>query len=130
MHPASLLYPQTKCAKKQFYAHLAHVALRHALTIDNCQLTIDNSSLSLCPLVPLSPCPLVTLSLPPSCAKLPPVTKHRPLILQLVVLTLGRLFLNTGVRMVYPFLPELARGLGVSLPVLSRLITLRAFTGF
>jgi predicted MFS family arabinose efflux permease len=58
------------------------------------------------------------------------VTKRRPLILQLVVLTLGRLFLNTGVRMVYPFLPELARGLGVSLDALSRLITMRAFTGF
>jgi predicted MFS family arabinose efflux permease len=57
-------------------------------------------------------------------------SKQRPLILQLVVLTLGRLFLNTGVRMVYPFLPELARGLGVTVPVLSRLITLRAFAGF
>lgn len=58
------------------------------------------------------------------------MTKHRPLILQLLVLTLGRLFLNTGVRMVYPFLPELARGLNVSLDALSRLITIRAFAGF
>jgi predicted MFS family arabinose efflux permease len=54
---------------------------------------------------------------------------HR-IIVQLIVLTLGRLFLNTSLRLTYPFLPEIARGLGVSLEAISRLIALRSFAGF
>lgn len=56
--------------------------------------------------------------------------KQRSLIVQLIVLTLGRLFLNTSLRLTYPFLPEIARGLGVSLEAVSRLIALRSFIGF
>jgi predicted MFS family arabinose efflux permease len=56
--------------------------------------------------------------------------KQRRLIIQLFVLTLGRLFLNTSLRLTYPFLPEIARGLGVSLEAVSRLIALRSFAGF
>ncbi len=51
------------------------------------------------------------------------------LLVQLAVLTLARLFLNTGLRMVYPFLPALARGLGVELTAVYRLVTLRNFSG-
>ncbi|RMG90023.1 MAG: MFS transporter [Chloroflexi bacterium] len=43
---------------------------------------------------------------------------------------MARLFLNTGLRMVYPFAPELSRGLGVPLASIYRLITLRNLTGF
>ncbi len=49
--------------------------------------------------------------------------------MQLLALTLARLFLNTGLRMVYPFLPALARGLGVELSAVYRLVTLRNFSG-
>ncbi|MEW5986814.1 MAG: MFS transporter [Chloroflexota bacterium] len=56
--------------------------------------------------------------------------KSPPLILQLLVLTLGRLCLNSGLRMVYPFLPELARGLAVPLTAATRLVSLRNFAGF
>lgn len=50
--------------------------------------------------------------------------------MRLGVLTLARLFLNTGLRMVYPFAPALARGLGVELTAVYQLITLRNVTGF
>ena len=50
--------------------------------------------------------------------------------LQLCVLTVARFFLNTGLRMMYPFVPELARGLGVAQVDITRLITLRNATGF
>ena len=49
---------------------------------------------------------------------------------QLVVLTLARLVLNTGIRMVYPFAPALSRGLGVEVTAVYRLLTLRSLTGF
>jgi predicted MFS family arabinose efflux permease len=52
------------------------------------------------------------------------------LIVQLPILMLGRLCLNTGLRMTYPFLPELARGVGTSLTAVSHLVALRAFTTF
>jgi predicted MFS family arabinose efflux permease len=38
--------------------------------------------------------------------------------------------MNTSLRMVYPFMPELARGLGVEQASIARLITLRNTTGF
>jgi predicted MFS family arabinose efflux permease len=63
------------------------------------------------------------------------VTDRQPppeprLIVQLPILMLGRLFLNTGLRMTYPFLPELARGVGASLTAVSHLVALRAFITF
>lgn len=53
---------------------------------------------------------------------------HR-LLPQLLALTAARLMLNTGLRMVYPFLPALARGVGVELTAVYRLVTLRNFAG-
>ena len=50
--------------------------------------------------------------------------------MQLIVLTLARLVLNTGIRMVYPFAPALSRGLGVEITAVYRLLTLRSLTGF
>lgn len=49
---------------------------------------------------------------------------------QILVLTIGRLFLNTGIRMVYPFIPALARGLGVPVSDVYMLVLLRNFAGF
>ena len=49
---------------------------------------------------------------------------------QLVVMTLGRLLMNTAIRLPYPFLPEIARGLGVALPAAARLIALGNLAGF
>ncbi|MCI0395528.1 MAG: MFS transporter [Chloroflexi bacterium] len=51
------------------------------------------------------------------------------LLLQLGALTLGRLFLNIGLRMVYPFSSALTLGLDVSDGAISRLISLRSFAG-
>ena len=51
------------------------------------------------------------------------------LFLQIGVLTLARLFLNTGIRMAYPFLPELARGLGTTDQAVARLVSIRSFAG-
>ncbi|MCA9933876.1 MAG: MFS transporter [Ardenticatenaceae bacterium] len=48
---------------------------------------------------------------------------------QLLALTIARLFLNTGLRMVYPFIPALARGLGVEITAVYRLVTFRNFAG-
>jgi predicted MFS family arabinose efflux permease len=48
---------------------------------------------------------------------------------QIAALTLARLGVNTGVRMVYPFLPALARGAGVELSALYRLVTARNLVG-
>lgn len=49
--------------------------------------------------------------------------------LQLLLLFVARTALNAPYRIVYPFLPSIARGLGVSLTQASRLITLRAAAG-
>lgn len=59
-------------------------------------------------------------------AKLP---KAPRLFRQLLALTVARLFLNTGLRMIYPFLPAMARGVGVELTAVYRLVTLRNFAG-
>ena len=48
---------------------------------------------------------------------------------QLLIFMLIRTILNTGHRMVYPFLTVFARGLGVDLTTLSFVVTLRAFVG-
>ena len=55
--------------------------------------------------------------------------KSPSLISQLTVLTVGRLFLSTGLRMVYPFLPAFARGLGVPVAALAPLVSIRGFAG-
>lgn len=49
--------------------------------------------------------------------------------LQLVAFPLTRTILNTGYRMVYPFLPVLARGLGVDLSTMALAITARSSLG-
>jgi predicted MFS family arabinose efflux permease len=51
------------------------------------------------------------------------------LALQIGVLTLARLFINTGLRMAYPFLPELARGLGTTDQAVAQLVSIRGFAG-
>ena len=49
--------------------------------------------------------------------------------MQLGALTISRLFINTGLRMVYPFLPAFARGLGVPLAVVASIVSIRGFAG-
>ncbi len=49
---------------------------------------------------------------------------------QLSLITLARLVINTGMRMVYPFAPALARGLGVPVADVYRLIAFRNVFGF
>jgi len=49
---------------------------------------------------------------------------------QLVLITLARLCLNTGLRMVYPFAPAFARQLNVPVTAVYRLVTLRNLAGF
>ena len=57
-------------------------------------------------------------------------SKPYRLRVQLLMLTLARLVLNTGIRMVYPFAPAISRGLGVEVGAVYRLLTLRNLTGF
>lgn len=45
-------------------------------------------------------------------------------------MSLARLCLNTGLRMVYPFAPAFARGLGVPIEAIYQLIVIRSFAGF
>ena len=47
----------------------------------------------------------------------------------LPVAFLARTTINTSARIIYPFLPALARGLGISLPAASRLVVLRLVAG-
>ena len=51
------------------------------------------------------------------------VSEHK-LTAQIVVAALGRLLINTGRRMPYPFAPALSRGLGVSLTAITSLIAI------
>jgi DHA1 family inner membrane transport protein len=53
----------------------------------------------------------------------------RPFRLNILIITLVRVALNTMQRMVYPFLPAFGRGLGVDLPALSLALTLRSTAG-
>jgi predicted MFS family arabinose efflux permease len=57
------------------------------------------------------------------------VTEKKPpsLPVELGALTVSRLIVNTGLRMVYPFLPVFARGLGVSLAAVASLVAIRGF---
>ena len=56
---------------------------------------------------------------------------HSPVRLryQLAAFTLTRTVLNTGYRMVYPFLPVIARGLGVDLSTVALAVTARSSLG-
>ncbi|MBP8002895.1 MAG: MFS transporter, partial [Chloroflexi bacterium] len=56
--------------------------------------------------------------------------KSPPLSVQLAVLTFARLFLNTGLRMAYPFLPAFSRGLGLPLAETTQLFNARNVSGF
>jgi DHA1 family inner membrane transport protein len=56
-------------------------------------------------------------------------TSDRGLSGQVALATLARLVLNIAHRMVYPFLPAIARGLGVSMSSASTLVTVRSATG-
>lgn len=56
--------------------------------------------------------------------------KKPRLYTSITAMTLARLLLNTGVRMVYPFAPAFARGLGVPVEAVYRLIVIRSFAGF
>ncbi len=59
-----------------------------------------------------------------------PDAPARPrLRLQLAAFTATRTVLNTGYRMVYPFLPAIARGLGVDLATVAQAVTARALLG-
>lgn len=49
---------------------------------------------------------------------------------QLALISLARLFLNTGLRMVYPFAPAFARQLDVPVTAVYRLVTIRSLAGF
>lgn len=51
------------------------------------------------------------------------------LAVQLLVTTPVRILLNTGYRMVYPFLPEFSRGLNVTPETLTQLLALRGVLG-
>ncbi len=52
-----------------------------------------------------------------------------PLLVQLGAITLTRTVVYTGLRMVFPFLPVLARGMGVTLETAALAITLRSMMG-
>jgi predicted MFS family arabinose efflux permease len=49
---------------------------------------------------------------------------------QLALIALARLFLNIGLRMVYPFAPAFARQLNVPVTAVYRLVTIRSLAGF
>lgn len=57
------------------------------------------------------------------------MTRRAPLVAALGLLTLVRLLVNTGQRFVYPFLPAIARGLGVSLEQAGLLVSARWAAG-
>lgn len=48
---------------------------------------------------------------------------------QLISFSVTRLVLNTGYRMIYPFLPTIARGLGVDLEAMALVVTARSSLG-
>ena len=60
------------------------------------------------------------------------MTEQKPTRLswQLALISLARLCLNTGLRMVYPFAPAIARQLNVPITAVYRLVTIRALAGF
>ena len=76
----------------------------------------------------LRPVPLCTCD----SAALPPrgsAVIARPFRAQLPIIFAVRTTVNTALRIIYPFLPSIARGLGVSLAVASQIVTLRMVAG-
>lgn len=57
-------------------------------------------------------------------------TDAAPLRRQLAIILVARMAVNTAHRIIYPFLPSLARGLGISLTAASSLVTARLVAGF
>lgn len=55
-----------------------------------------------------------------------PHTRQIPLRFQLIVFSIARTIVNTGYRMVYPFLPFIAAGLGVPVEAISQAIVVRS----
>jgi predicted MFS family arabinose efflux permease len=55
--------------------------------------------------------------------------KQTPLSWQLALIALARLFLNSGLRMMYPFAPAFARQLNVPITAVYRLVTYRNLAG-
>jgi predicted MFS family arabinose efflux permease len=53
----------------------------------------------------------------------------KPLRLQLIAFSITRMLINTGFRMIYPFLPTIARGLGVDVRSIALAITARSTLG-
>jgi predicted MFS family arabinose efflux permease len=74
--------------------------------------------------VPVDP-PTVSEDAGPGKARAHRRASGRPLI----IIFVARTALNTAHRFIYPFLPTIARGLGISLPAASLLITLRLVAG-
>ncbi|MEW5956580.1 MAG: MFS transporter [Chloroflexota bacterium] len=62
-------------------------------------------------------------------ASIPLYFSPRRLSGQVAVATLGRLFINTSRRLIYPFAPALSRGLGVPLTSITSLIALNQAAG-
>ncbi len=60
---------------------------------------------------------------------LSPTASDEPATRTLGIILLARMVLNSSHRIVYPFLPAISRGLGVSLTAASLLITVRSFVG-
>ena len=52
-----------------------------------------------------------------------------PSVKELVLFSFTRTIINTAFRMVYPFLPALARGLRISFPALAMIVTIRSSLG-
>lgn len=57
------------------------------------------------------------------------LTRARPVLSAVVAILVARTAVNGGFRIVYPFLPEIARGLGVGLGAMGVLLFLRSLTG-
>ena len=62
-------------------------------------------------------------------AESPPAPGDRPRWRQLAVIFGARTTINTAHRIIYPFLPALARGLGISLAAAGGLVTARLVAG-
>lgn len=54
----------------------------------------------------------------------PRYRSERSYRIQLLAIFLVRTVVNTAFRIIYPFLPSIARGLDISLPAANRLVTM------
>ncbi len=55
--------------------------------------------------------------------------KQNSIVTQIAIFSLGRTILNTGFRMVYPFLPSFARALNVDIQLIALAISIRGWLG-